>query len=1548
MADISGTTHVVLAESAKRLLNSGHEQASPRAQEVGPAETEAKGGAVPRRRSRPIHRGTSGVYRVDIKGLITASTGSGRGTVDDVHALVKLFAEADRRLAAELDSAVADTELRLFLERSLLGFQPLAVAPRLLEGLSTPNTGAADESMPTALMDGGAESAALEHLQHHGHGHEEPAPAQRPFQPAVMWGMLTLIARARLQRRGRVQPERDEAGSPPRDALPSSSEGGNTGTASATVSSHPDEFVPVAGDSGGEVEGEDEGGEEQPATPAQRRWSSLKRAYAPDFAQQLQMDASTRIGRDLIPALGNEVARSSAPGLSLGREGNTGASDGRPPPAERWPRRRGSQGTALRRGAAVHPAAEGSGQPAGLDESPVPASPSTDAPAAAAGEAAAASLEPAEACAEADAEAEAEAQIEADARAAEAAAVKAEVQERPEARGAVAGEAGGTSVSRHSADAAGQGGSGIYSKALKQQQGPSWLAESRRLTVIFVMLPNLPCTPESAERVQRAVAAVQRSVYAYDGTLRQHMVDDKGQVAVCAFGLAGRAQAATRALCAAQATLVRLRRLNVPACIGVATGTCFCGLVGSRTRNEYTLAGDIVNLAARLMGASHLLGAGQGTVLCCGRTRLSARRQVFCELVATAPLKGKSGKVAMFRPAGLVAGEVSAVQTTVGAVGSEMGNGGRRPSSPMPLPAGDDQARMVARSAVGMQLRATGSTAERSVASGQEGSDTIQSSLASQETGQRFSNVLAEGHASGSGQASSTVHEVGEVGSEVDDDANAKGGAKSVTGEGEGESGGDDSSDSELVLPPGVVAFGEGPLLSGAALDGVGAAAPGASFASSASGSKASGAGSRYQSFGSAAGSAPDSGSGSGSSSGSLLPGFATTPTSRGRKRHSVLAGASVIGAGLSAANAGLALRARALVTRSMNRFGPHAQTLMKVAAAACVAHNRVRFGLLYDAFPVKAHKVRAAPRALAPREGEGMPLTHTRTLPCRCRFSHRHNCGPPFGAWCTRSCCDCGRRCVEPRADETVSLPVPSSPSFLPPSLYPHTNIPSLPPFLPFILPVQDMNPLGPQNAEAGLDVPYLTVQASDGDLADNGIASARRLTSVAQEWASAASIAKDGGMGPAAGAVAAGNTGGSNGPFSSFVGSGMEVGSLALVRADRLLGDDPSTTSTLARGAWFCAQRLAPFHSIDVLSMGLGHSRAVGLAETLEDMASMGDSNPLQQHGRIPAGVSDSPTQLRALGTALQEAGRMEMEDWIAFRHKQVSQLTPPPALVPHPLSPLCRSQAAKVVYSMALPAQREEAHYALADHLERRALHVVRTQEALHRAAVALQPVATMVARLSARGGRRAKASFVPATVEPVPCEDLFPSPDGMGGRWGGMSRHQLVLRVFGLSNAQRSADVDGMLESVTPMATIERVATESEVVPASSGAVDLSALLQRHVRGAEKAESKARRNGRAPTPTDSVWRVACGLSSAEDVETLAHHWGALMKVGVACFQVCLLPLLLTRSLPSPCSPSLAPRSAPPCSWRPRASACSEWGRRRPRRRCCGRLRCCATRA
>ncbi len=64
----------------------------------------------------------------------------------------------------------------------------------------------------------------------------------------------------------------------------------------------------------------------------------------------------------------------------------------------------------------------------------------------------------------------------------------------------------------------------------------SWIAELRRVTVLFIGLPDLDQKTELAE-AQNLARLIQRSVYRYEGSINKINVDDKGITIVAALGL---------------------------------------------------------------------------------------------------------------------------------------------------------------------------------------------------------------------------------------------------------------------------------------------------------------------------------------------------------------------------------------------------------------------------------------------------------------------------------------------------------------------------------------------------------------------------------------------------------------------------------------------------------------------------------------------------------------------------------------------------------------------------------------------------------------------------------------------------------------------------------------------------------------------------------------------------------------------------------------------------------------------------------------------------
>jgi len=82
-------------------------------------------------------------------------------------------------------------------------------------------------------------------------------------------------------------------------------------------------------------------------------------------------------------------------------------------------------------------------------------------------------------------------------------------------------------------------------------------------------------------------------------------MDDKGSTLICIWGLSPWAHTddPVRAILTALNMRKALAKIDGTWCnIGIATGEVFCGVVGtSGNRKEFSVLGDTVNLAARIM-----------------------------------------------------------------------------------------------------------------------------------------------------------------------------------------------------------------------------------------------------------------------------------------------------------------------------------------------------------------------------------------------------------------------------------------------------------------------------------------------------------------------------------------------------------------------------------------------------------------------------------------------------------------------------------------------------------------------------------------------------------------------------------------------------------------------------------------------------------------------------------------------------------------------------------------------------------------------------------
>ncbi len=178
----------------------------------------------------------------------------------------------------------------------------------------------------------------------------------------------------------------------------------------------------------------------------------------------------------------------------------------------------------------------------------------------------------------------------------------------------------------------------------------SFLAELRRLTVIFVNLPdfehldNLPAAQTLTETLQRAL-------YHYEGSVNQLLMDDKGGTTlVAALGIPpfSHENDPVRGLLAAREIQAGLKARGLRHAIGVTTGHVYCGERGNDQRREYALIGEVVITAARLMVA--VLKAGGDDIYCDETTWQAAQSHFAFEILTPIMVKGRTERVAIYRP----------------------------------------------------------------------------------------------------------------------------------------------------------------------------------------------------------------------------------------------------------------------------------------------------------------------------------------------------------------------------------------------------------------------------------------------------------------------------------------------------------------------------------------------------------------------------------------------------------------------------------------------------------------------------------------------------------------------------------------------------------------------------------------------------------------------------------------------------------------------------------------------------------------------------------
>lgn len=163
--------------------------------------------------------------------------------------------------------------------------------------------------------------------------------------------------------------------------------------------------------------------------------------------------------------------------------------------------------------------------------------------------------------------------------------------------------------------------------------GQDWAAEFRQVSVLFLRVPGFAFdSPDDLAATATALDMIVGRVEAEGGTLLQTCCDDKGFVALAAWGLATSAweDGSERAVRAAQA----LTDSGMTA--AVTSGKAFVGLIGAAPYLQHVIIGDPVNRAAAMCMAA----AAPMTLDALTRDRV-ARRYETSE-VARLDLKGQA------------------------------------------------------------------------------------------------------------------------------------------------------------------------------------------------------------------------------------------------------------------------------------------------------------------------------------------------------------------------------------------------------------------------------------------------------------------------------------------------------------------------------------------------------------------------------------------------------------------------------------------------------------------------------------------------------------------------------------------------------------------------------------------------------------------------------------------------------------------------------------------------------------------------------------------
>ncbi len=205
---------------------------------------------------------------------------------------------------------------------------------------------------------------------------------------------------------------------------------------------------------------------------------------------------------------------------------------------------------------------------------------------------------------------------------------------------------------------------GLLSRILSDPQRPRVEADLRPVTVLFAQIIGLGSLVEALDLERAALLLdtllrpMQAAIERFGGVLNKLDLAEEGDKLLAIFGAPiayeDHAERAARAALAMFTTeiledplvqsLIPDLHARIQMRIGLNTGSVFAGNVGTATRKEYTVMGDAVNVAARVMTQTPW-----GEIWCSAATAAQIAARLECEDRGPVTVRGKSEPLQLLR-----------------------------------------------------------------------------------------------------------------------------------------------------------------------------------------------------------------------------------------------------------------------------------------------------------------------------------------------------------------------------------------------------------------------------------------------------------------------------------------------------------------------------------------------------------------------------------------------------------------------------------------------------------------------------------------------------------------------------------------------------------------------------------------------------------------------------------------------------------------------------------------------------------------------------------